>query len=483
MSSKSLKLSFGALLSLIFVLIAYWYESSIDHNLRLRIELTLESLLNIEESVSVNPKTKIAIGFGSCLDIIVQSRDVIIDTFSAPLQPKHYEMITTREQLLEVFAYYFQFGAAAERFVDNASLFNEIVELTNMAQNSMRTIGGNAPIMATRFAKEGIGEILLGAQISPSLAKQLPSDVVVSGPQLNSDDMHILLEYPMGETWNQYESPRANRFIIHNDNQNALISSLEKFYEKSLKFRPDLIIVSGLQMMDNFPSPLETRKARIEKLSQLLIDLRKSNSNLKIHFEMASFSEESLLRVITELIFPNIDSIGMNEQEAQNLFSLFVFGNISYVSDAYPRVALVLDQMRVLYDFIKSESKGRLSRIHVHTLAFQAILTNKDSKWKHSMASMAKAALTAHRHTCGSDIIDTKKARLIMDQSFSTTSSNNNRRIQFDVKNPVFCWDEKISIDSHLISICVAPVLVCTKVLQTGGGGDNVSAAGIVLQI
>jgi hypothetical protein len=63
-----------------------------------------------------------------------------------------------------------------------------------------------------------------------------------------------------------------------------------------------------------------------------------------------------------------------------------------------------------------------------------------------------------------------------MDQSFSTTRNDNNRkRIEFDARNPVACWNEQVSVATHLISICVAPVLVCTKVLQTGGGGDNVS--------
>jgi hypothetical protein len=63
-----------------------------------------------------------------------------------------------------------------------------------------------------------------------------------------------------------------------------------------------------------------------------------------------------------------------------------------------------------------------------------------------------------------------------MDESFSTTRDDKNRkRIEFDARNPVACWNEQVSLDTHLISICVAPVLVCTKVLQTGGGGDNVS--------
>lgn len=59
-----------------------------------------------------------------------------------------------------------------------------------------------------------------------------------------------------------------------------------------------------------------------------------------------------------------------------------------------------------------------LSRIHIHTLAFQAILrVIKDPKnavreWKATRASAAKAALTAHRHTCGSHEIDVNQAKV-----------------------------------------------------------------------
>lgn len=39
-----------------------------------------------------------------------------------------------------------------------------------------------------------------------------------------------------------------------------------------------------------------------------------------------------------------------------------------------------------------------------------------------------------------------------------------------------------VSVKVESIEICVAPVLVCTKVKQTGGAGDNVSAAGLIFQ-
>ena len=66
----------------------------------------------------------------------------------------------------------------------------------------------------------------------------------------------------------------------------------------------------------------------------------------KIHFEMASFTDTDLLEEMLELVTPYVDSMGMNEQELPNLHSMLQHGNVSLVSDANPRVATVLDQMR-----------------------------------------------------------------------------------------------------------------------------------------
>lgn len=175
----------------------------------------------------------------------------------------------------------------------------------------------------------------------------------------------------------------------------------------------------------------------------------------------------------------------MNEQELPNLLSLLKGSNITVLSDPNPRVATVLDQMREVYRMLNllstdahSEAKSKpLTRLHVHTLAFQAMIVTRGSQWKNTMSATAKASLTAHRHVCGSNDIDPSKARLIMDDSFSVSRREGSQRIPLQETRPVSCWDEED------YEICVAPVLVCTEVYQTAGGGDNISAAGLVLQI
>ena len=74
-----------------------------------------------------------------------------------------------------------------------------------------------------------------------------------------------------------------------------------------------------------------------------------SLTKTRIHFEMASFVDDTLFQELTEHVVPNADSLGMNEQELPNLLSMLVHGNISVVSDSNPRTAVTLDQMRDVY--------------------------------------------------------------------------------------------------------------------------------------
>lgn len=134
------------------------------------------------------------------------------------------------------------------------------------------------------------------------------------------------------------------------------------------------------------------------------------SSSTRIHFEMASFAEDKLLFELCDMVIPFADSLGMNEQEIANLYNAMYYGNISLVANSTPRIATVLDQMRTLFKLIRLRGASiadsrELTRIHVHTLAYQAIFTVKGSVWKNTMAAAAKASLTAHRHVCATSAV------------------------------------------------------------------------------
>ena len=370
------------------------------------------------------------------------------------------------------------FFCPCRRYVSNSALFDQCVLTARSVNGSRYSIGGNAPVMADRFALEG-WQVLLGAIMKEATIRRLHKSIRVAGNASISaqDDIHLILEYDLGSTWGPFASPRANRYIIHSDKSNMMLESLDPFLDALQMYDPALVVVGGLQMLDNFPFEPNLRTEKLKKLQRMLVSLPKT---AKVHFEMASFTEEKFLQELMTYVLPYMDSVGMNEQELANLCSMLEHGNVTFIADPYPRVATTLDQIRVLYNHLrtfKQEGERPLSRIHVHTLAFQAILVSKHSDWKNIHGAVAKASLTATRHVCASNWVNTQHAKLIMDDSFLVSDKPGSHRMPLIDSAPVSCWNEVSS------KICVAPNLVCTMVHQTAGGGDNISAAGLVLQL
>ncbi|XP_035282116.1 ADP-dependent glucokinase [Anguilla anguilla] len=480
--SMSSRVKYGTVVSLVVVVFAYWYRSPVqDAHLDERLDNVLSSLLRAERKADINGFTRprVAIGFGGCVDIIVDGVALLNKIGLQPrAQPLHHDYIQNADQLAQSFAYFFPPGAASERFVVNETLFSQLVEASRELPDNRWSVGGNAPVMAGRMAEEGC-DVLLGGNFSPDFTDVLSQHITVVGKTVEEPDIHLILEYPAGATWGQYTSRRANRYIVHSDDHNPYLASIEEFERELQGFKPDLVVVGGLQMMDNFPFKQGEREALLGRLGGLLSSVGLETG---VHFEMASFVDSDLLGDLQELVLPWADSLGMNEQELPNLLSLLRGSTVTVLSDPNPRVATVLDQMRELYRLVNERHRGsgrgrRLTRLHVHTLAFQALAVARGSRWKNTMSATAKASLTANRHVCGSPDIDPDKAKLIMDESFSISRREGSQRIHLRDTRPVSCWDE----DDY--QICVAPVLVCTDVHQTAGGGDNISAAGLVLQI
>lgn len=139
--------------------------------------------------------------------------------------------------------------------MSNSKLYDDLIEQALKQSDSRWSIGGNAPLMAKRFFMEG-WKVLLAAKMSEKLKMYIPRNIQIVGIEENEevkDDIHMILEYKTNEMFGAYKAPRANRYIMHNDENNPLLSSLEKFGEYLPDFRPNLLVISGLQMMDNYP--------------------------------------------------------------------------------------------------------------------------------------------------------------------------------------------------------------------------------------
>jgi ADP-dependent glucokinase len=491
-------------LTVFTVLAAIVYQGFLESRKLNKITTILTNLVYLENNFEKQEeviKPRILVAYGSCSDLYIQAPEFLNYTESLVSdfqnRDENDDEINTEQDFYRSFAYYFSKGAAAERYTPNTEFFQKLIKLAKKHESHRWALGGNAPLMSNRFAKEG-ADVMLVATMSKKLRTHLHENVkLVSGDTDHKDDVHLILEYKTGDQWGDLVSPRANRYILHSDYNNPMMKSLELM--KMNDFDPRLFVISGVHMMDNFP--FENMAYRDERLKMLQYQMNAQKQSTLIHFEMASFVDIELINSVLKYIIPYTDSIGMNEQEVDNILRVLEEGKISLSADSNPRVATTLNQMRRMFkilngnffDNVKVDKNRRLlSRIHVHTLAYQAIMVVKSSDWKHTKNAVAKAALTANRHVCGSNVVNPENAYLILDDSFATSSVDENedtsrpKRINFKDSEPVACWNETITVKPEnklQVEICISPVLVCRRAIQTAGAGDNISSSGLVLQI
>ncbi|KAH8369871.1 hypothetical protein KR093_001333 [Drosophila rubida] len=461
----------------------------------------LTGLLAIESEVkrsALEPAPKIAVGYGACTDLQINATE-FMETYYKTRMPSvspdfAANEVNTEQELLQSFVYYFKNGAAAERVVGNSTLFKQLINYAKQLDKDRIHwyMGGNAPLMAVRFVMEG-ANVLLGAHMSKKLRPLLPKEISLAGDEIAEDDIHLILEYKAGDHWGAYKAPRANRYILHNDKNNPHLRSVEQLTDALKQYHPQLLVVSGLQMMDMFKFSPGVREARLNQVKQQLISQPRDTLQ---HFEFASYVELELLQQLRQLVLPYVDSLGMNEQELSNLREVQQHGSTTQATDWNPRLAHTLDQMREVFISLvedyhshrQADAQRRMvSRIHVHTLAYQTILTIANSKWKNTRAAAAKAALTAHRYVCKSQFVNPESVLLVLDDSFATSAQEQAPRMRMSAANPVPCWQEFIQFGPSRqrikVEICVAPVLVCRVAKKTAGAGDNISASGLVAQL
>jgi ADP-dependent glucokinase len=218
-------------------------------------------------------------------------------------------------------------------------------------------------------------EVYLVGPIGPTLKSLLNQKILV--PRLiEKDEVHLILEYAADEIFEQTRSPIANRFIVSHDIYNSEMKMLDEFFEVINKYQPDLIILSGLHLLES-----QSQAVRINKLQSLKRHLVQ-NSELKnvIHLELASIGDQALMREILEInFFHDFNSIGLNEQELLYLaYTSVEAPHYEYFNqlNGQPEIAKVTDILDwILNKYGKSAANptSRLTRIHFHCLAYHVI--------------------------------------------------------------------------------------------------------------
>jgi ADP-dependent glucokinase len=96
----------------ILFIVALPYFTNTFHS---ELEVIRDALIYQETRYSVNTSMRAAVGFGSCLDMVTNGV-LLLDRagISPPLSPQHFDVVSSPDELAQVFAYFFENGAAAE---------------------------------------------------------------------------------------------------------------------------------------------------------------------------------------------------------------------------------------------------------------------------------------------------------------------------------------------------------------------------------
>lgn len=112
------------------------------------------------------------------------------------------------------------------------------------------------------------------------------------------------------------------------------------FFNAINQFKPDLIIFSGLHLLEAQTKEIRVEKMRLIKRSLLQIDPLKP-----IHFQFGSIADTSHALDILTKIVPYVDSLSINDQELALLASV---GNGPHVKQ-YPHGASLIHVHKVFF--------------------------------------------------------------------------------------------------------------------------------------
>lgn len=105
---------FGSILSFCILMYAVYYRNKDVGDVRL--SPVKEHLLFLESENKVGAgkqQPKVALGYGACHDLFVNATS-LLDYKDLKGSPEHFNEISSKEEFLKSFAYFFKHGAAAE---------------------------------------------------------------------------------------------------------------------------------------------------------------------------------------------------------------------------------------------------------------------------------------------------------------------------------------------------------------------------------
>ncbi|XP_077774992.1 ADP-dependent glucokinase isoform X1 [Podarcis muralis] len=416
---------------------------------------------------------RVAVGVNACVDVVLSGVKLLQALGLDSGVGQDHSILHSTKDLKEAFSHFMGKGAAAERFFSDAESFRHIAETASAYPGAQLYVGGNAALIGQKIATNPDLKVLLCGPIGPKLHELLDENVIVPPESMQEfDEFHLILEYRAGEEWGQLKAPNANRFIFSHDLSNGAMNMLEVFVSSLEEFQPDLVVLSGLHMMEG-----QTKEIRQKRLLEAVASISDIPMGVPVHLELASMTDPELMSaIIHQQVFPLVNSVGLNEQELLFLTQAASGPHASLASwNGVPDVGVVSD---IVFWILKEHGRtpgkaSDLTRIHFHTLAYHLLVT-VDGYWANQVAAVAAGARVAGTQACATQTIDASRVFLKAPLEFATSKMEKSSTVSLNPHEPVSEW-HRDGVTFHY-----TPVLVCKDPLRTVGLGDAISAEGLL---
>jgi len=383
-------------------------------------------------------------------------------------------------------------GRGMEWIIESEDTFEWIEE--NFPTDEYR-MGGLAGILANVLARLNVGKIYPHVASLPELQAKLffkgesIKIPVTKGEFLSfespsravrQDDeplIHHIFEYPAGlrvKLNGELITPSSNRFIATWDEKNTRLHIDESFLEgtKEIIRDVDLAVISGYHMMRE--SRHFTRKDCFKKIefTKNLFEEWKKHSDIKIHLELAYFTDLEILSYVLKLLNRTIDGLGLNEDELiQCINSL---GN----RELYARINENPNPKNLLDGMLYLATTLDLKNIVVHTREL-CIAVSKKPAQKNLLNALALGnSIAAARAVTGkycnlSEILNVlKEGRL----HISEEGLKGFNAITRKLRNKGYRLGGKFSAENANCKLWFMPTATYKKPLSTVGLGDCFTA-------
>ncbi|KHN75660.1 putative ADP-dependent glucokinase [Toxocara canis] len=462
-------------LSLFFAVVP-WLYSYFNEQHRIQSYSVEQALILSWDKVITQPTIlfrRAVIGINCNVDLVVSGTSLLEHMNATSNKRNDHQFLNNVDDLYEAFAYFFSRGAAAERHTSDEKTFETLVQAAGESrQRPHYFIGGNAALMAEKIATAfpRTTAYLVGPIGPRGQALLHPSIVRTNSTRIVKDEVHIIMEYKQGEILGEYVAPASSR-------GSSVV--IEMFFKAIAQFNPDIIILSGVHLLQN-----QNREMRMEKLRLIKRNLMQVNPNIPIHLELGSIGDADHVAEVLNRIVPNVDSLALNEQE------LAFFSHVANgpYTDLYPiapgavhvhKVVEMLYWLLTTYGHDKSDPQSRsfkykLSRIHFHSLTFH-LMVYRGTDWSNLAAALAAGAKVAGRQACQMTGSDTNADNLELRSSMSFLLDKEvGKSYSFEPQKPIASWMRKDVV------FIFTPVLVCKFPTRTVGVDDAISATGLI---